>query len=219
MATPLARSTSTSNADLVSEFKGDDTKDSLPDLSDFPAVDAEKGSLEAPNEGSRPIPGAQYNNWQWIAVLAAIYSSAFLYGLDNTIVADIQAAAVETFGEVEKLGWLGIGFPLGSIATILSLSKAFGIFDVKWLYLGSLIMFEAGSALCGGAPSMNALIVGRVWAGAGGAGMYLGVLNLLSINTTMQKRSLYMSGCGVVWGVGCILGPVIGGSFSDSSAT
>ena len=35
-------------------------------------------------------------------------------------------------------------------------------------------MFEAGSALCGAAPGMDALIVGRVWAGAGGAGMYLG---------------------------------------------
>lgn len=35
-------------------------------------------------------------------------------------------------------------------------------------------MFSAGSALCGAAPNMNALIVGRVWAGAGGAGMYLG---------------------------------------------
>jgi len=150
MTTSLARSTSTSNADLVSEFKGDDTKGSFPDLSGLPEIDAEKGSLEAPKEDSQPIPGSQYNNWQWVAVLAAIYSSAFLYGLDNTIVADIQAAAVETFGEVERLGWLGIGFPLGSIATILSLwvprrpfikvmwlingdrSKAFAIFDVKW---------------------------------------------------------------------------------------
>ena len=121
MATSLVRSTSTSNADLVSEFKGDDTKDSFPDLSDLPEIGAEKGSLEAPKEDSQPTPGSQYNNWQWVAVLAAIYSSAFLYGLDNTIVADIQAAAVETFGEVERLGWLGIGFPLGSIATILSL--------------------------------------------------------------------------------------------------
>ena len=52
--------------------------------------------------------------------------------------------------------------------------KAYAIFDVKWLYIGSLTMFAAGSALCGAAPSMKALIVGRVWAGAGGAGMYLG---------------------------------------------
>lgn len=52
--------------------------------------------------------------------------------------------------------------------------KAYGVFDVKWLYVGSMVMFSAGSALCGAAPDMKALIVGRVWAGAGGAGMYLG---------------------------------------------
>ena len=87
------------------------------------------------------------------------------------------------------------------------------------LYVGSLVMFEAGSALCGGAPSMDALIVGRVWAGAGGAGMYLGALNILTINTGDNERPLYMSLTGFFWGSGCILGPVIGGAFADSSAT
>ena len=66
---------------------------------------------------------------------------------------------------------------------------------------------------------MNALIVGRVIAGIGGAGMYLGNLNLISINTTMRERPIYMGGVGIVWGVGTIQGPVIGGSFADSKAT
>jgi MFS family permease len=66
---------------------------------------------------------------------------------------------------------------------------------------------------------MNALIVGRVIAGIGGAGMYLGNLNLLTINTTLRERPVYMGGVGIVWGAGTILGPVIGGSFADSGAT
>jgi MFS family permease len=80
-------------------------------------------------------------------------------------------------------------------------------------------MFAVGSALCCGAPNMNALIVGRVTAGAGGAGMYLGVLNILAINTTLRKRPMYMGLTGLVWGGNCILGPVIGGAFADSSAS
>lgn len=66
---------------------------------------------------------------------------------------------------------------------------------------------------------MNALIVGRVIAGVGGAGMYLGLLNLISINTTIRERPAYIGGTGVVWGAGTILGPVIGGAFADSAAT
>jgi len=164
-------------------------------------------------------PSRKYTGWRWFIICIAIFSSSFLYGLDNTIVADIQVAVIETFGAVEKLAWLGVGFPLGSIASILTVGKAYGIFNMKWLFFGSLVMFIGGSALCGAAPTMDALIIGRVWAGAGGAGMYLGVLNIISVNTTIQERSFYMALCGLVWGVGCILGPVIGGGFSDSSAT
>jgi MFS family permease len=122
-------------------------------------------------------PAAQYTNLQWVSICIAVYASAFLYGLDTTIVSVVQGTLVERFGSVEKLGWLGIGFPLGSVATLAAWAKSYGVFDTKWLYIGSLINFAAGSALCGGAPSMNVLIVGRVWAGAGGAGMYLGYVS------------------------------------------
>jgi len=78
--------------------------------------------------------------------------------------------------------------------------KAYGIFNVKWLHVGCVTVFAIGSAICGAAPNMNALIVGRVIAGIGGAGMYLGNLNLISINTSMRERSVYMGGVGIVWG-------------------
>lgn len=38
---------------------------------------------------------------------------------------------------------------------LLFSGKAYGIFDMKWLYVASLILFEGGSALCGGAPTMD----------------------------------------------------------------
>ncbi|KAK8041127.1 hypothetical protein PG994_014134 [Apiospora phragmitis] len=159
---------------------------------------------------------------RWALVCLAVFSSNFLYGLDNTIVADIQASIIASVGNVNKLGWLGIGFPLGSIAIILPIGKSYAIFNVKWLYIGSLAMFAAGSALCGGAPTMGSLIVGRVWAGAGGAGMYLGQVSFRSMAdfrlTTPKERSLYMSIVVLVYGAGAILGPVIGGSLADSSS-
>ncbi|PVI02672.1 MFS general substrate transporter [Periconia macrospinosa] len=161
----------------------------------------------------------EYGTLRWIVVCIAIYSSSFLYGLDNAIVADIQGPLIDDLGEVAKLGWLAIGFPLGSVATILTFGKAYGVFDIKWLYTASFVMFTAGSALCGAAPNMNALIVGRVWAGFGGAGMYLGVLNLVTVNTSLRERPVYLSINGVAFGTGCVLGPIIGGSFADSSAT
>jgi hypothetical protein len=115
-----------------------------------------------------------YTRFRWVIVCVALYVNAFLYGLDQTIVADVQGSVIERFGEVNKLGWIGIGFSMGSVAVILPFGKAFSLFNIKWLFIASIVMFEGGSALCGAAPSMDALIFGRVWAGAGGAGMYLG---------------------------------------------
>lgn len=104
----------------------------------------------------------------------AIFSANILYSLDTTIVANIQGAVLGTFNNVTQLGWLGIGFTLGSTVAILPLGKAYGVFDNKWIFNGYLINFAAASALYGAAPNMQAMIVRRVWAGVRGAGMYLG---------------------------------------------
>lgn len=70
----------------------------------------------AEEEDPHPATGIK-----WWLILIAIYSTTFLYGLDNTIVADVQGSVVERFGQVEKLSWIGTGFPLGSVAVILPL--------------------------------------------------------------------------------------------------
>jgi predicted MFS family arabinose efflux permease len=119
-------------------------------------------------------PEHSITGFRWFLVCLAVFSANLLYGLDTTIAADIQASVSETYDNVMQLGWLGIGFTLGSTVAILPLGKAYGIFNTKWLFIGCLTMFATGSALCGAAPSMSVIIVGRVWAGAGGAGMYLG---------------------------------------------
>ncbi|KIH86272.1 hypothetical protein SPBR_08884 [Sporothrix brasiliensis 5110] len=90
---------------------------------------------------------------------------------------------------------------------------------MKWAYIGGIVVFEVGSALCGGAPNMDALIVGRVIAGMGGSGMYLGGLTHFSVLTSPRTRGTYITGIVFVWGIGSVLGPVVGGAFSDSSAT
>ena len=134
MTIPPTHPTTTSKMDLPARQEKEDIQSEFSATADLPTNDAEDAaSTEFANQDSATsLFIRKYKGWWWLAVCAAAYSSAFLYGLDTTIVANIQPFAVEQFGDVEKLGWLGIGFPLGSVATILSFSKAFGMFDVKW---------------------------------------------------------------------------------------
>jgi len=167
-----------------------DTADSVPIDTSIGQLDTEKiaNDSSSPQSDTPEIrstwDGAHHNDeteqqrqvtgFRWFLVCVAIFSGNILYGLDTTIAADIQASVSATFNNVTQLGWLGVGFTLGSTVTILPLGKAYAKFDTKWVFIGCLTMFAAGSALCGAAPNMKALIVGRVWPGAGGAGVYLG---------------------------------------------
>lgn len=161
----------------------------------------------------------QIRGLRWILVLFALYLSCFLYGLDTTISADVQGPIVEAFGHVEQLAWVGAGFPMGSVAVILPVGNMFTSFNMKWLFIASVTLFEVGSAVCGAAPNMAALIVGRVIAGMGGSGIYLGCLNIVSALTTAKERGTFITCIGFFWGLGAVLGPVIGGAFSVSGAT
>lgn len=118
---------------------------------------------------------------------------------------------------MQKLPWLSVSFLLGATATNLVWVKIYTQFNAKWFYVFSVFVFELGSAICAAAPSMNAVIVGRTLCGIGGAGLYVGCMTLIAFTTTISERPLYISATGLTWGVGIVLGLVIGGAFSQSS--
>ncbi|KAJ3497686.1 hypothetical protein NLG97_g1721 [Lecanicillium saksenae] len=168
----------------------------------------------ANDEKHRSIHGTK-----WTLVVVSLLASFLLYALDTTIVATIQPAIVGTFGHVDLVPWLAVSFSLASAVSTLIWSKSFGLFSAKKLFLGATALFMGASALCGGAPTINAFIVGRALAGIGGTGMYMGLLTILSVNTSDVERPRYLSLTGFWWGIGTVLGPVVGGAFAQSAAT
>lgn len=81
---------------------------------------------------------------------------------------------------------------IGGVSFVLPFGSIYAMFDTKKIYIGSVITFSVGSAVCGAAPNINAFIIGRVIAGVGGIGMYLGVMTLLSVNTSVTERPIYL---------------------------
>lgn len=206
------RPTSTANSYLAPPSKDEN------DLSEDTSVTGVDADVEKVPEQEEEAPPRDITGWKWATVVLAILSSTFLFALDNTIVADVQPVIVEHFNSVSKLSWLSVAFLIGAAATNLVWGKIFGQFNAKWTYIFCVTLFEVGSAICGAAPTMDALIVGRAICGVGGSGMYVGVMTLLAATTTIHERPMYVGGTGLTWGLGTVLGPIIGGAFTDSSA-
>lgn len=57
---------------------------------------------------------------KWIICVLSIFSSVFLYALDNTVVATIQRAIIDDFGHIEKLPWVSVAFQVTSVALNLT---------------------------------------------------------------------------------------------------
>ena len=77
------------------------------------------------------------------------------------------------------------------------------------------MIFEAGSALCGAAPNSTTFIIGRAIAGLGSAGIFSGGMMVILPLVPLRKRPIFTSLFGMAFGLSSVLGPIIGGTFTD----
>ena len=89
-------------------------------------------------------------------------------------------------------------------------------YSVKAVYIVAIVIFEIGSMICATAESSKALIVGRLIAGGGGAGLYVGTLTLLGYAVLIRRRPVYISIVTSMFGVASVAGPLLGGLFTDT---
>ncbi|KAF9871779.1 MFS transporter [Colletotrichum karsti] len=133
---------------------------------------------------------------------------AFAAAVDNTILAE--------FNSLEDAGLYRSASLVASTALQLPYGKAYAQFNVKWIYLASLLIFEAGSVLCAAAPSSRALIAGRVVSGVGAAALYSGAINMLAMAASPQRTPALFGTLSSMFGLASLVGPLLGGAFTDA---
>jgi MFS family permease len=93
--------------------------------------------------------------------------------------------------------------------------RIYQLYSTKWVYLTFIIIFEVGSAICGAAPNSLAFIMGRAIAGLGSAGIFTGGIMVIIPLVPLRKRPVFTSFFGLAFGISSVLGPILGGTFTD----
>jgi EmrB/QacA subfamily drug resistance transporter len=143
---------------------------------------------------------------------AVVVIGSIMSILDTTIVnVALDTLTRELHSTISEIQWVVTGYMLSLAAVIPITGWAARRFGAKQVYLVSLVLFTAGSALCGLATSTTELILFRVLQGVGG-GMILPIGQLMMAEAAGPKRmGRVMSVVAVPAMLAPILGPTIGG--------
>ncbi|KAJ3415401.1 hypothetical protein HDV05_004995 [Chytridiales sp. JEL 0842] len=152
----------------------------------------------------------------FILVYIGLALAILLAALDQTIVSTALRAITADLKQQELIAWIGSAYLLTATSTSILYGKLADIFGRKAVIIFAIAIFELGSAICGAATSMTMLIVGRAVAGIGGGGIFSLVLIIISDIVSIQDRGKYQGIIGAVFGIASIIGPLMGGAFSDS---
>lgn len=94
--------------------------------------------------------------------------------------------------------------------------KIYKYFPLKISFLIAILIFEVGSAICGAAPNAEALITGRAIAGVGAAGLGAGAYTIVAFSAPPKRRPAFTGILGASYGLASVIGPLLGGAFTDN---
>ncbi|MFJ4758959.1 MULTISPECIES: MDR family MFS transporter [Streptomyces] len=165
-------------------------------------------SLPKPPSAS-PRPGGV------AAAMSALILAVLLAALDQTIVSTALPRIAEDLDGFDDIAWVSAAYLLASTAVTPLWGKLGDMFGRKRLYLASTSVFLIASVACGLAQSLPELIGARVLQGIGGGGMIVLTFGLVGDIVAPSERGRYQGMFGSVYGVASIVGPLLGGVFTD----
>ena len=87
--------------------------------------------------------------------------------------------------------------------------RVYQLYSTKWVFVGSIVIFEVGSAICGAAPNSTAFIIGRAIAGLASAFVFSGGIMLTLPLVPPTKRPVVQSMLGIAMGISSVVSPVL----------
>ena len=147
--------------------------------------------------------------------IGALLLGMLLAALDQTIVSTALPTIVSDLGGLDHLSWVVTAYLLASTAATPLWGKLGDQYGRKRLFQTAIVIFLIGSALCGIAQNMPQLIGFRALQGLGGGGLMVLSMAIVGDIVPPRERGQYQGLFGAVFGATSVLGPLLGGLFTE----
>lgn len=176
-----------------------------------PETAAPSGPAVADQAGSAALISPQRRNLIFVAIVLGMLLAA----LDQTIVATALPTIVANLGDAGHQSWVVTSYLLASTIVTALVGKLGDVFGRKRVFQVAIVFFVVGSILCGLAQSMAMLVAARALQGIGGGGITVTASALIGEVVPLRERGRYQGILGAVFGVTTVIGPLLGGYFTD----
>ena len=171
--------------------------------------------VRPPDIGGGPAPGEGSGRRGIVVAIGALLLGMLLAALDQTIVSTALPTIVSELGGLEHLSWVVTAYMLAATAATPLWGKLGDQYGRKKLFQAAIVIFLIGSALCGIAQNMPQLIAFRAVQGLGGGGLMVLSMAIVGDLVPPRERGRYQGLFGAVFGATSVLGPLLGGLFTQ----
>jgi len=176
---------------------------------------AAESAADASISGPAPEHFEERSHGEIMVIVSALMLAMLLAALDQTIVSTALPKIASDLHGLSKYSWVATSYLLTSAVATPLYGKISDMFGRKKIFQIAIIIFLLGSALCGAAQTMNQLIFFRGLQGIGAGGLMTLVFAIIGDIVSPRQRGRYQGYFGAVFAISSVIGPLLGGLFTD----